>query len=624
MPEGGLWQWKYDSRGRTTAETDPLGRRTTFHHDAVDAVLQQLNPDGSWIRYVRDARNRLTERSRSDGSFDQFAYDLNGNMALARNEHSDVELTYDALNRRTGETTTMTDGQPWSVSSWTVSYAYDPEGNIVQTTDTWGTTVEYTFDLAGRLASLTSSRGESAAIAYNGYGQRETITYGNGRVDSLTYDDKGQLSGITFGGPGSVSWISYDRDAAGAPITISENLDGAAETLTIRRDAMGRPVWVNAASNPLRSESFSYDRNGNLIDTGAVTGCTFDAADQLLASSEGTYEYDARGNLTVTHKLDGSRVETVHDASNRIVVLRDYDGAGKVVREVAYLYDAIGRRIKAIDEGQETHRTFAFQNMINTVDPNTVVHYLVGSDLDDVFAANVDLESRYVHRDVIGTVRIVSDITGAVTGTDSYSLFGRLVTSTGIQNTGLGFTARPADLGMSVIDLRARMYRSILARFLSRDPVVAYPLGICAYAYSSNNPLVFVDPFGFSPEKPWWQKAWEWYAYESVVPGPFGQPVSEWGQKGSTEWGNLFKYTEEAGGAWMWSQRLAYGTAVGAMAIAVGVMCYDVVTGIRIEFHLPHPGPHSYPHIQGIQQGSNPIPWVQKGLPWGKTVWRFP
>lgn len=34
------------------------------------------------------------------------------------------------------------------------------------------------------------------------------------------------------------------------------------------------------------------------------------------------------------------------------------------------------------------------------------------------------------------------------------------------------------------------------------------------------------------------------------MPGPFGQPVSEWGQNGPVTWGDPMKYTEDAGGVW--------------------------------------------------------------------------
>ncbi len=66
----------------------------------------------------------------------------------------------------------------------------------------------------------------------------------------------------------------------------------------------------------------------------------------------------------------------------------------------------------------------------------------------------------------------------------------------------------------------------------------------------------------------WWK--------EIVIPGPYGQPMSEWGAKGPTSWGDLMKYTEEAGGAWMWSERIFVGTAAVASVTALSLMALEV------------------------------------------------
>jgi len=110
------------------------------------------------------------------------------------------------------------------------------------------------------------------------------------------------------------------------------------------------------------------------------------------------------------------------------------------------------------------------------------------------------------------------------------------------------------------------------------------------------------------------KKALHYYLYESALPGPYGQPMSEWSLYGPTSWGDLLKYTEEAGGWWKWTERGAIGIAAGAILTAGGLMIHQVITGIRIEFHLPHlKGPHKYPHFQKI-----------KGPGWGKTIGRYP
>jgi RHS repeat-associated protein len=500
MPEDGVWQTEYDSRGRVTAKIDPLNRHTEFQHDAVDVALQQLNADGTWIRNAYDGRNRLVSRKLSDGQFTDYFYDRNGNLRAGFTDQTGLFFSYDALNRRTSEFLLFADDDFTSF----IRYKYDAEGGLLQTVDSYSRAVDYVYDLAGRLTSASSSTGESAAIGYNGFGQRETINYGNGLVDTFAHLKDGNVDVIDYNGTSS---IDYDRDAAGNPTTVTEILDGILETLNITLDSMGRATVVTATNNAARNESFAYDLNGNLINTGAVTGASFDDADQIVSSSDGNYTNDNQGNLTATTKGDGSRTETPHDPTNRVIGIRQFNSGGTLIREVRYVFDALGRRVKMIEGNTSTYQLFAFDNMVAVIQsapaaPNIITFHLVGPNLDDLFASNVNGAARYVHRDGIGSVRLSTDDVGAVVGSLSYSLFGRTIAQSGLNDTGLGYIARPFDDETGLVDLRARVYDPTLGRFYARDPVPTLELGSSLYMYSRNMPLVLLDSAGLSPSSP--------------------------------------------------------------------------------------------------------------------------
>lgn len=510
MPEGGLWQWEYDSRDRVIAEMDPLTRRAQYDYDAVDQVLSQSNPDGSWIDFRYDEVLQLLERTRSDGSFDRYQYDLNGNMVQADNEATTMTLTYDELNRRTTEYTTALEDDFESL----VQYEYDQEGNLAKVTDPWNREISYAYDLAGRLNNLSDTDGATGTITFTGFGQRETITYANGRIDRFLYDARGGLSSITYEGPDGSSFINYaQRDETGAPTEIRENLNGISETLTITRDKMGRPEVVTATNNPDRSESFSYDLNGNLVNTGVYTGSQFDDADQLLSNSGATYEHDSQGNLTVTRYPDGSRLETIHDPSNRIKSIREYDPSGNETYEETFVYDGLGRRIGTADGNETVRRVFAFNNTIAAITEDSqsnieIMTYLVGPGLDQVVAARVSDAVQYLHRDEIGSVRLVSGPDAGVITADSYSLFGRSLVTDGENETDIGFVGRNSDAHTSLVDMRARMYDPAIGRFSSEDPISSLVTGNSLFVYSDNQPLTQVDLTGLSPDRPgsfsWW------------------------------------------------------------------------------------------------------------------------
>ncbi|MBF0595619.1 MAG: VCBS repeat-containing protein, partial [Candidatus Omnitrophica bacterium] len=89
-----------------------------------------------------------------------------------------------------------------------------------------------------------------------------------------------------------------------------------------------------------------------------------------------------------------------------------------------------------------------------------------------------------------------------------------------------------------------------------------------------------------------------YWAYESAVPGPFGQPVSEWRNGAPTSWGDPVGYTERAGGGWMWAERAALGVSAGATIGAIG---YDAALP-----YWRYTGPGSNPNSNWLTRGWNP------------------
>lgn len=506
LPLGGHWRTGYDKVGHVVSETDPLGRVTTYAFDAVGNLLRQTNADDSAITNAYDMRDRLIRRDTGPGQYSTYAYDANGNLLLSQTEASTLQFSYDKLHRRTSELLSLDDNYRSQTD-----YAYDAEGNLIRQTE--GQRAQsYTYDLAGRLLSAAGSEGESATLTYDGFGRRATTTYGSGARDSFGYDLEGNLVSINYTHGNTGSSIGYQRDAAGAPIRVTENLNGSAETLTVALDALGRPVQVAAANNAARNETFVYDLNGNLIDPGRDRDQVFDVADQLTRDAAGTvYSHDVQGNRSVLQSADGSRQKTEHDAAGRTVALRTYDAQGSLIRTVLFSYDGLGRRVRAVEGNATTYQRFAFDRLMEIrvdvagTENDTSIRYLSGIALDDVFAARVQVGSfgatslQYVHRDAIGSVRMVTSSFQVVVATASYAMFGQTQSTTGSSTISLGYVARPSIAGTALIDLRARLYDASAGQFLGHDPVSTLSRGLSLYAYADNVPLVLVDPTGKTP-----------------------------------------------------------------------------------------------------------------------------
>ena len=134
--------------------------------------------------------------------------------------------------------------------------------------------------------------------------------------------------------------------------------------------------------------------------------------------------------------------------------------------------------------------------------------------------------------------------------------------------------------------LRNRYYDSRTGTFLTQDPI-GVAGGVNLYGYVGNNPLNFVDPNGFFGQRT--REAFDWYAYESALPGPFGAPTSEW-QSSYYNWGDPLKYTEAAGGAWMWGERIALGVATTATVAALTVGGFEAIALNNQSINLGYKG----------------------------------
>jgi len=114
----------------------------------------------------------------------------------------------------------------------------------------------------------------------------------------------------------------------------------------------------------------------------------------------------------------------------------------------------------------------------------------------------------YLHTDALGSVRMVTDQTGATVGRYNYVPFGQLWGAAAQTDTTLLFTGKERDKetefgGWSAIDyFGARYYASQTGRFTTVDPFLDIDRALVdpqrwnRYTYVANNPLRYVDPFG--------------------------------------------------------------------------------------------------------------------------------
>ncbi|MFH1668293.1 MAG: RHS repeat-associated core domain-containing protein [Candidatus Woesearchaeota archaeon] len=118
-------------------------------------------------------------------------------------------------------------------------------------------------------------------------------------------------------------------------------------------------------------------------------------------------------------------------------------------------------------------------------------HYIYGVTLEAKYSEE---GLRYIHQDVLGSSRIVTDTTGVLVEKNTFLPYGE---SLGASEERFGFTGKEAEGDLSYYG--ARYYDSDTGKFTQADPIKD---GRNWYTYAANNPLKYVDPNGLEEQKP--------------------------------------------------------------------------------------------------------------------------
>jgi RHS repeat-associated protein len=104
--------------------------------------------------------------------------------------------------------------------------------------------------------------------------------------------------------------------------------------------------------------------------------------------------------------------------------------------------------------------------------------------------------------DAQGSVRLLTDTTGAITDRYDYDAFGNIINQTGTTPNSFLYVGEQFDQTLGLIYLRARYFAASRGRFLTQDtarPDPQNPLSINRFLYAFDQPTDLVDPSGLWP-----------------------------------------------------------------------------------------------------------------------------
>ncbi len=496
--------FQYDALNRRTLRQLPLGMAETGAYDAAGNLISKTDFNGRTTTYSYDSLNRLLRKipdSRLNEASVSFTYTGTGMRATMQDASGSTTYTYDNRDRLIAK----------NAPQGTISYTYDGAGNVLTITssNTNGASLSYTYDADDRLATVTDksllAHGAASGVTTYGYdpvGNLTAYTYPNTIQSSYAYDTLDRLTGMqstcgtASGCPAPntlLAGFSYTLGAAG---NRTNALEPHGRSVAYGYDNVYRLTTEAIAGAALQNGtiSYAYDPAGNRVQRNSTVPAipasgilAYDANDRST-----TDPYDSNGNL-----LSSGTGTNVYDFEDRLV----QDGG------VSAVYDGDGNRVSETVGGVTTAYLVDTQNL--TGDPQ-VLDELVNGSVARTYAYGTLRISQnqliggiwtpsFYGYDGHGSVRFLANTSASITDTYDYDAFGTLIASTGSTPNNYLFSGEQFDSALGLYQLRARWYRPLAGRFITRDPEEGsrdLPLSLNSYIYAMDDPVNRTDPSG--------------------------------------------------------------------------------------------------------------------------------
>jgi RHS repeat-associated protein len=441
-------------------------------------------PDGSRLRYQRDATGRIAQMDWNDQPL------VTG-------------LQWNPLGQPTGWNWAFADdSEGITVSAYR---GYDTAGRLTQTEFS-----SYVYDAAGRITSLTQNLWKPANTNPLGSAiDSADVTW------SVGYDAVGRI--VSFGNASSTASFSYD--ANGNRTASSQTANGATTSRSYAVSANRLTGFSQTAGGASTSVAYGYNANGDMTGDG-LRSYAYDAEGRLASVTTGAT--DSSPTTRYAHNALGQRVfktEPLYPPSegdeqdagffqgltNFFSQLWSPSAAEAEQLGFAYVYDEEGSLIGEYGMGgAESTGSTKYMYLPTASGPMPIMAFVGG-------------HKYAVHADHLNTPRRLTRSNGRPTWQWAYSAFGEEEPTTAakrftgpntVPTTGTT-TATPVTFNLrwpgQYFDSESglffnwhRSYDPKTGRYTQTDPM-GLDAGWNRVTYGFNNPLLYTDPDGLNP-----------------------------------------------------------------------------------------------------------------------------
>jgi RHS repeat-associated protein len=519
-PQGNVTVNSYDRRGRKIATQDPDMGAWSYSYNVLDQLVSQTDAKGQTTTLAYDLLGRPIQRVEPDltssWTYDTAAMGIGKPATASTNGGYAREHFYDALGRPTATQITI-DGV-----SHTSTTGYDTASRISTISYPSGLQVTYGYNALGYQTQLSnSSTGQVYWTANARDAELRLIqqTSGNGVVTTQTYDAlTGRLTNIRGGSGNAVQDFGFGYDLIGNITSRTDANTGLSETFTY--DSLNRLRTATVGLDV--AKTVTYDTIGNIRSKSDVGTYSYPAAGQpfphAVASVAGSvintsFSYDANGNQT-----GGNGLAITYASFNKPATIT------RGTTTIGFNHDPEHQRYKQVAPGKEVLYLTAGGVLVEKVSgvggSVTWNNYLfVAGKMVGMRVERPDgsVQTRYFHRDHLGSVAILTDEAGNVAERLSYDAWGKRRFPNGqddpagslTSQTTRGFTGHEQLDDVGLVHMNGRVYDPLLGRFGTPDPMTENPFstqGWNRYSYVGNSPLNFADPSGYCFMGCFWQK----------------------------------------------------------------------------------------------------------------------